>query len=134
MIIILFGVSGIGKTTVGSLLAEDLGCLFYDADDFHPQSNIEKMKIGVSLNDDDRQDWLQTLRALINQSIIKGENAVLACSALKVKYREYLTVNDNVQFVLLKADFATIEERMNNREGHFGVFCPIPRNGSISNC
>lgn len=119
MLIILFGVSGVGKTTVGNLLANDLGWKFYDADDLHPIANVEKMKNGIPLNDDDRQLWLQSLRELISGSLERNENAVLACSALKEIYRDYLRVSESVKFFLLRADFATIKERLIGREGHF---------------
>ena len=119
MIIVIFGVSGAGKTTIGTLLAKDLGWKFYDADNFHSAANVSKMSSGVPLTDKDRQDWLATLRELITETLGKNENAVLACSALKRSYRNLLFVNKNVKGVLLHADFATIKERMQTRGGHF---------------
>jgi gluconokinase len=120
MIVVLFGVSGAGKTTLGRLLAAELGWQFYDGDDFHPAPNIQKMRRSIPLDDADRAPWLETLRALINKCIDSGENAVLACSALKESYRRVLTVDpDQVKLVYLKADYALLEERLKNRRGHF---------------
>src|ERR1041385_6952425 len=86
----VFGVSGAGKTTVGKLLASELGWRFLEADDFHPAANIEKMRKGRPLTDDDRWPWLEQLRQQIERSLASGENAVLACSALKRAYRDRL--------------------------------------------
>src|SRR5438270_12038372 len=99
MVIILMGVSGSGKTTVGRGLADELGWKFYDGDDFHPRANVEKMAHGVPLNDDDRAPWLESLRDLIRSCLGRGESAVLACSALKRSYREYLLIDENVRLV-----------------------------------
>ncbi|CAN5468110.1 gluconokinase [soil metagenome] len=119
MIIIIFGVSGVGKTTIGTLLANDLGWQFYDADDFHSAANVAKMRSGTPLNDEDRKGWLESLHNLIIDLQAKSENAVLACSALKRSYREYLFVNMDVKGVLLQADFSTIANRMGGRSEHF---------------
>jgi gluconokinase len=119
MIIILMGVSGSGKTTIGRLLSRDLGWEFYDADDFHSPQNIAKMSQGLALNDDDRRPWLQSLRTLILDSLQKGEPAVIACSALKQSYRSSLRVNDLVQFVYLKGSFEQIRGRLKDRQNHF---------------
>ncbi len=102
MFIILFGVTGSGKTTVGSLLAATLDWKFYDADDFHPKANVEKMRQGIPLTDQDRMPWLAMLRERIQTSLNSGEHAVLACSALKESYRQYLYIADEVKFVHLK--------------------------------
>ena len=110
MIVIVFGVSGAGKTTIGKLLAQKLGWRFYEADDFHSQANIEKMHRGVPLTDADRWPWLESLRQLIERSLEASENAVLACSALKRAYRERLRVSDEVKFVFLRGDYALIEK------------------------
>jgi gluconokinase len=120
MVIILFGVSGAGKTTLGRLLASELGWKFYDADDFHPGANVEKMRGMIPLSDADRAPWLENLRALIEDCIASEESAVLACSALKESYRRFLTVEpDEVKLVYLKGNYALLNERLKNRRAHF---------------
>jgi len=119
MIIILMGVSGAGKTVVAQLLAEELGWSFYDADDFHPRSNIEKMTRREALSDEDRRPWLEALSALIAQKLASGDNAILACSALKSEYREYLLIDPQVRLVYLKGSFSLIQQRLDDRRGHF---------------
>ena len=119
MIVIVFGVSGAGKTTIGKLLAEELGWQFYEADDFHPRANIEKMRSGRPLTDEDRWPWLERLREQIMPSLAAKENAVLACSALKRVYREHLRVSGDVKFVFLRGDYALIERQLRRRRGHF---------------
>jgi gluconokinase len=116
---IVFGVSGAGKTTIGKQLAEELGWRFYEADDFHPRPNIEKMRSGHPLTDEDRWPWLERLRDQITHSLAAKENAVLACSALKRAYRECLRVSDDVKFVFLRGDYALIERQLGRRRGHF---------------
>lgn len=119
MIIIVFGVSGAGKTTVGELLAGEDGWHFLEADDFHPAANIEKMRSGRPLNDEARWPWLERLREQIKRLLLAGENAVLACSALKRAYRGRLRVSEEVQFVFLRSDYALIEKQLRGRHGHF---------------
>jgi gluconokinase len=119
VILIVFGVSGTGKTTIGKLLAEALGWRFCEADDFHPRANIEKMRSGHPLTDEDRWPWLERLREQITRSLAAKENAVLACSALKRAYRERLRVSDDVKFVFLRGDYALIERQLRRRRGHF---------------
>jgi gluconokinase len=119
VIVIVFGVSGAGKTTIGKLLAQDLGWRFYEADDFHSRANIDKLRRGIPLTDEDRWPWLENLRQLIKRSLEAGENAVLACSALKRAYRERLRVSDEVKFVFLRGDYALIEKQLRQRRGHF---------------
>jgi len=119
VIVIVFGVSGAGKTTIGKLLAEDLGWQFYEGDDFHPLPNIEKMRSGRPLTDEDRWPWLDRLRDQITRSLAAKENAVLSCSALKRAYRECLRVSDDVKFVFLRGDYALIERQLRRRRGHF---------------
>lgn len=120
MIIIVMGVSGSGKTTIGKLLAKELGWLFYEGDDFHPASNIEKMKRGIPLTDEDREPWLGTIQRLVEQLIRERKQAVIACSALKESYRKKIKDDhQDVRFVYLKGDAALIASRMRRRHGHF---------------
>ena len=119
MIVIVFGVSGAGKTTIGKLLAQEVGWHFYEADDFHSRANIDKMRRGIPLTDADRWPWLESLRQLIERSLEASENAVLTCSALKRAYRERLRVSDEVKFVFLRGDYALIEKQLRRRHGHF---------------
>ena len=114
--VVVMGVSGCGKTTVGSALAKALGCAFYDADDYHPKENIAKMSRGEALNDTDRKPWLERLSGLIDSG--KGRGIILACSALKQSYRDILTENTPVMFVYLKGDRKLIAKRIATRE-HF---------------
>jgi len=117
---VIMGVSGCGKSTVGQALANALNCPFYDGDDFHPPENVAKMASGNPLNDDDRAPWLAALHDLLLAHAQKGETAVLACSALKKKYREQLRAgNDTVIFVYLQGDFDLIWERMQMRQNHY---------------
>ena len=113
------GVSGCGKTTIGNKLAERLALPFYDADDFHPKSNIDKMANGFALNDVDREPWLHTLAA--NISIWnKNQGAILACSALKEKYRAILSASGvSIQWIFLYGSIEQIRDRLMKREGHY---------------
>ena len=115
---IIFGVSGTGKTTLGKLLARELGWAFYEADHFHSPANVEKMHAGIPLTDEDRWPWLESLGELIKRLDTK-EDAVLACSALKQVYRRFLRVNDQVKFVYLRGDYALIANQLRKRKGHF---------------
>jgi gluconokinase len=119
MVIILMGVSGAGKTTVGQLLAQQLHWDFADADDYHSATNKEKMRSGIPLTDADRTPWLETLRTLITTWIATGKNAVLACSALKRTYREELRIAPEVQFVYLKGSPPLLRQRLHARQGHY---------------
>lgn len=120
MVIVLMGVTGSGKTTIGRELARELGWRFYDADDFHPAANVEKMSRGVPLGDRDRAPWLAALGELVRGCVARGESAVLACSALKERYREYLLIDDDeVKLVYLKGDYELIRARLDERRGHF---------------
>ena len=119
MIVIVMGVVGAGKTTIGRMLAEQLGWTFADADDFHPQSNVEKISHGIPLTDDDRRPWLEHLRAAIDNWIALRSSVVLACSALKRSYREQLEAGPEVRFVYLKGTASLIAERLRQRHGHF---------------
>lgn len=120
MVIVVMGVSGSGKTTVGRLLAADLGWIFYEGDEAHPLDNLRKMAAGIPLTDADRLPWLRELRRLIESSLAAGEDAVLACSALKESYREVLAGGlAGVCFVHLTGDPVLIAERLEHRQGHF---------------
>lgn len=120
MVIILMGVSGSGKTTIGQLLAQSLTWTFYDGDDFHPQGNIDKMRQGIPLTDNDRDAWLRALQQLIDTLLHQNQSAVLACSALKQNYRARLQRHpEEVRFVYLKGDYDLIRQRLTSRHGHF---------------
>lgn len=120
MIVVLMGVAGSGKTTVGILLATRLGWRFIEADDFHSPEEIQHMVAGRPLSDDERQPWLDRLRRVLADCVARGENAVLACSALKESYRRQLTIDaESVRFVYLKADPAVVRQRVRNRSAHF---------------
>ena len=118
-IVFLIGVSGSGKTTVGMHLATILGWEFHDADAFHPPENIEKMADGVPLTDADRDAWLHTLVALSHELRRTDRKAVIACSALKQRYRDRLAIDDTVRFVLLDGAPDLLRERIEGREHHF---------------
>lgn len=119
MVLVIFGVTGTGKTRVGSALAEALGWKFIDADDYHDEANLAKLNQGIPLNDEDRWPWLARLRAVIEQHVTQGRSAVVACSALKRVYREYLSIGFEVVLVYLKAESKVLEERLRRRRGHF---------------
>jgi len=119
VIVIIFGVSGAGKTTVGKLLARELGWHFLEADDFHPAANIKKMRSGHPLTDEDRWPWLEALREQIERFLAVEEDAVLACTALKRKYREHLRVSPDLKLIFLRGDFTLIEKQLRGRRGHF---------------
>jgi gluconokinase len=118
--VIVMGVSGSGKTTVGEALAERLGWAFYDADNFHPKENVAKMSSGTPLSDEDRKPWLEALNQLIAKNLEQHTSLILACSALKEKYRQHLSKGheDKTKFVYLEGDFETIYTRMQARQ-HF---------------
>ena len=113
------GVSGCGKTTIGRALADAMGWAFLDADDFHPEANVAKMRAGTPLTDDDRWPWLDRLAAEMSAINARGASAVLGCSALRQAYRDRLARAGGVRIVYLKGDRATIEPRLAARAGHY---------------
>jgi gluconokinase len=120
MVIIVMGVTGAGKTTVGERLAAELGWRFHDADDFHPEANKAKMHAGIPLTDEDRWPWLRALRAVIEQALADGAGAVVTCSALKRAYRDVLSGGlAGVRYVHLTGDPRVLEARLAGRRGHF---------------
>lgn len=120
MIVILMGVTGTGKTTVGKVLAELTGWPFHDADDFHSPANVKKMRSGVPLTDADRWPWLDRLNALLRVAQAKGGSAILGCSALKQRYRDRLQQGlEDVRWVYLKGDIELIRSRLQARKGHY---------------
>jgi gluconokinase len=114
------GVSGAGKSTIGKLLADNLGWSFYEGDDFHPRSNVVKMAQGIPLTDDDRWPWLRRIRLLIDDLISSGRNGVITSSALKQTYRDELVGSeDDVKLVYLKGEYGLILSRLEERQDHF---------------
>ncbi|CAM8988711.1 unnamed protein product [Rhodiola kirilowii] len=135
MAVVLMGVSGAGKSTIGQKLAEAMNCTFLDADDFHSKRNKEKMGKGVPLTEEDRVPWLETLQKMISENLAAGEPVVLGCSALKKGYREVLrsadgsykqgSFNSKVKFVLLEAKAEVLEERLLKRLAEGQHFMPV---------
>ncbi|MCG5059953.1 MAG: gluconokinase [Limnoraphis sp. WC205] len=120
MIILVMGVSGSGKTTIGQQLAKSLNFQFRDADEFHSDENIQKMRNNIPLTDADRQPWLETMQAAIDQWLEQNQNVVLTCSALKQKYRQMLWRDaEQIKIVYLKGTFELIESRLKQRQEHF---------------
>jgi carbohydrate kinase (thermoresistant glucokinase family) len=120
VVVVLMGVSGAGKTAVGTRLAKALGGTFVEGDDFHPPANVAKMRSGVPLDDADRQPWLETLSREIGAWLEAGRTVVLACSALKQRYRDILKAGrPGVRFVHLKGDEDLIRQRLEHRRGHY---------------
>lgn len=120
MILILMGVSGSGKTTVGRELSARLDWPYLDADDFHPPENVEKMRAGIPLSDEDRWPWLDALNAQLRDFDARGQSAILGCSALKAVYRARLAQGcSEVHWVHLTGSFELIEARLRTRKGHY---------------
>ncbi len=119
MIVVLMGVAGAGKTTVGQLLAEALGCPFLDGDSLHPPANIQKMAAGMPLTDADRAPWLTAIRSHLEEAFRQGHTLVVACSALKRQYRELLSARVPVIWVYLKGNEEVLRSRLEHRHEHF---------------
>ncbi|MGF1465695.1 MAG: gluconokinase [Sandaracinaceae bacterium] len=117
--VVVFGVMGSGKSTVGEALARSLGWPFEDADDHHPASSLAKLRRGEALTDADRAPWLDRLAGLLREAHEAERSVVLACSALKAAYRARLRVAKSVRFVFLHGDRATLQRLLEGREGHF---------------
>ena len=120
MVIVLIGPMGCGKTTVGQILAKKLGWQFYDADDFHPEANKRKMGEGIPLDDSDRLPWLEILHQVIQKHLSDENSMILACSALKKKYRRALGIDQNQVFsVFLKGSFSLLQDRIADRSHEY---------------
>lgn len=118
--VIVMGVSGAGKSTIGRLLAERLGARFLDADDFHPTANLAKMRRGIPLDDNDRAPWLACLNRTLHEHAARGEDVVLACSALKQSYRDRLMAGlPAAQLVYLRGSHTLLAARLSGRADHF---------------
>jgi gluconokinase len=119
MVILVMGTTGAGKTTIGRLLSARLGWTFLDADDFHPRSNIEKMKHGIPLTDVVRIPWLENIHTKLVQLAASGANSILACSALKQTYRDHLSAGLDMRVVYLRGSYQAMRQHILSRRGHF---------------
>jgi gluconokinase len=121
VILVVMGVAGSGKSTVGRLLARELGWTFVEGDDFHPAANVDKMHRGIPLDDNDRQPWLDAIRHRLAEAYEQGENIVLACSALKHSYQHYLAqlAPESVRYIYLVGAEDLIRQRLLRRTAHF---------------
>ena len=119
MVVLLMGTTGAGKTTIGQMLARQLGWTFLDADDFHPAANIEKMTKGIPLTDEDRVPWLAAIHAELLRRSALVEDVVLGCSALKQKYRDALSAGLEMKVVYLKGSYEEMLLHIQGRRGHF---------------
>ena len=122
MVIVLTGVCGVGKTTIGRLLARKLSARFYEGDAYHSRAAIDKMADNIPLTDGDRQPWLAALQQLIRVHSRRGDTVIIACSALKQSYRDFLCrAGRDVRFVLLRGEYDLIFKRLTQRKGHFAT-------------
>ena len=119
VILVVMGVTGAGKTTIGVLLAQRLGWEFVDADSFHSPANVEKIRLGIPLDDADRAPWLRSMRQAMEGWVTERKHVVLACSALKRTYRDELCIAGETRFVYLKGSYDLIYQRLRQRHGHF---------------
>ncbi len=120
MVVVVMGVAGAGKSTLGRMLADALDAAFVEGDDYHPSTNVEKMSAGVALDDDDRWPWLDALAQAMAEHAARDAHAVVACSALKRRYRDRLRAQvPSARFVLLQADREPLAERLAARSVHF---------------
>jgi gluconokinase len=120
MVLVVMGVSGAGKTTVGQELARQLECPFIEGDDHHPEANVDKMSRGIPLTDADREPWLTALHRIIHRHLSAGETAVVVCSALKESYRCRLAAqNSGVRFIYLKGSIELFRPRLQSRVDHY---------------
>jgi gluconokinase len=126
MLILVMGVTGSGKTTVGKLLAQRLKCGFLDADDFHSAANRDKMHHGIPLSDADRAPWLAALHAELMRANAAGQSVVLGCSALKQEYRNTLSANLNLTIVFLRGTVAQLQRNLATRTDHFAGESLVP--------
>jgi gluconokinase len=115
------GPAGSGKTTIGELLATNLGWQFSDGDNFHSPANIEKISQGIPLTDADRLPWLDSIGEAISHWLVQNKNVVLACSALKRTYRERLIISPDVKLVYLKGSYDLLRQRLQSRKGHYAT-------------
>ena len=119
-ILVIMGVSGSGKTTIATLLAKKLGWVFRDGDEFHPAANVEKMKSGMPLTDEDRRPWLEAIARFIDEELARGTKTIVTCSALKRRYRDIIIDGrKGVRLIYLKGEKALLERRLAQRHGHF---------------
>lgn len=126
-LVVVMGVAGSGKSTLAAPLASRLGWTFLEADDFHPPSNVERIRSGTPLSDGDRLPWLLALRDRIRQELRGGRGVVLACSALKASYRDILADHGaRTEFVFLDPDRDTLRRRLSDRTGHFAGTSILP--------
>ncbi len=119
-ILVIMGVSGSGKTTIATLLTKKLGWVFRDGDEFHPTANVEKMKSGVPLTDEDRWPWLEAIARFIDEELARGTKTIVTCSALKQRYRDIIIDGrKGVRLIYLKGEKALLERKLARRHGHF---------------